>query len=127
MSAPARLVWERSDGQRTEFPLDGAAFEVGRGKEVAIRIDEPLVSRSHARLERRPDGWIVSDLGSTNFTRVNGQRVRSECALADGDELRFGRARCRFLIGEAQGGSDGTEGADRGVAQRAVAGAGLLE
>lgn len=101
MSAPARLVWERSDGQRTVFALDGESFEVGRGKEVVIRIEEPLVSRCHARIERKGDGWFVTDLDSTNFTRLNGQRVRSECALADGDELRFGRARCRFVLGEA--------------------------
>ena len=103
MSAAARLVWERPDGKRVEFPLDGDALEVGRDEEIAIRLDEPLVSRRHARLERRGDAWVVVDLGSTNFTRVNGQRVRSECALADGDELRFGRARCRFVLGEAQG------------------------
>ncbi len=115
MSALARLVWERSDGQQTEFPLDGEAFEVGRGKEAGIRIDEPLVSRCHARIERRADGWVVADLGSTNFTRVNGQRLRSECALTDGDELTFGRARCRFVLGEAQG-SPGEKEADRGVA-----------
>ncbi len=116
MSAPARLVWERPDGQRIEFPLDGEVFEVGRGEEAVIRIDEPLVSRRHARIERRGDGWVVADLDSTNFTRVNGQRVRSECALADGDELRFGRARCRFVLGEAKGGSGVTKEADRGVA-----------
>jgi penicillin-binding protein 1A len=104
MSAQARLVWERPDGQKTEFSLEGEAFEVGRDEAAAIRIDEPLVSRSHARIERRGDGWVVTDLDSTNFTRVNGQRVRSECALADGDELNFGRARCRFLLGEAGSG-----------------------
>jgi pSer/pThr/pTyr-binding forkhead associated (FHA) protein len=116
MRAPARLVWERSDGQRTDFPLDGEAFDVGRGKEAGIRIDEPLVSRCHARIERRGDAWVVTDLGSTNFTRVNGQRLRSECVLADGDELRFGRARCRFVLGEATGSSGGAKEADRGVA-----------
>jgi pSer/pThr/pTyr-binding forkhead associated (FHA) protein len=116
MSAPARLVWERSDGQRVEFPLDGEVFEVGRGEEAVIRIDEPLVSRCHARIERRGDGWVVADLDSTNFTRVNGERVRRECELADGDELRFGRARCLFVLGEANGGSAATKEADRGVA-----------
>jgi pSer/pThr/pTyr-binding forkhead associated (FHA) protein len=56
------------------------------------------VSRRHARLERRPDGWVVVDLDSTNFTRVNGERVRREQVLAHGDELRLGRAVCRFLL-----------------------------
>ena len=59
-------------------------------------MDEPLVSRRHARIERRGEAWFVVDLGSTNFTRVNGERVRRERELADGDELQFARALCRF-------------------------------
>jgi pSer/pThr/pTyr-binding forkhead associated (FHA) protein len=96
VSAGARLVWERADGARVEFPLDGDAHEVGRDEDVAIRVDEPLVSRRHARVERRGAGWVVVDLGSTNFTRVNGQRVRRERELEHGDQLQFGRAVCRF-------------------------------
>jgi predicted component of type VI protein secretion system len=115
MSARARLVWERCHGQRVEFPLGDEACEVGRGEDVVIRIDEPLVSRRHARIERRGDSWIVADLDSTNFTRVNGQRVRRECTLADGDELCFGRARCRFVLGEVAGDPEAKE-ATRGVA-----------
>jgi len=98
VSAPARLVWERADGSRVEFSLDGEAHEVGRDEDVAIRVDEPLVSRRHASVERRGDGWVVIDLGSTNFTRVNGQRVRRERELSHGDELRFGRAKLVFEI-----------------------------
>jgi pSer/pThr/pTyr-binding forkhead associated (FHA) protein len=99
VSGPARLVWERSDGGRVEFALEGDAHEVGRDEDVAIRVDEPLVSRRHARVERRGEGWVVIDLGSTNFTRVNGQRVRRERELEHGDELSFGRARLVFLTG----------------------------
>ena len=99
MSPSPRLVWRRPDGREVEFSLDGEAFEVGRDEEVAIRVDEPLVSRRHARLERRGAAWVVVDLGSTNFTRVNGERLRRERELAHGDELRFGRAKCRFLTG----------------------------
>ena len=98
MSAAARLVWARRDGGEVEFPLDGDALEVGRDEEIAIRLDEPLVSRRHARLERRGDAWVVVDLGSTNFTRVNGERVRRERELAHGDEVTLGRARCVFLV-----------------------------
>jgi pSer/pThr/pTyr-binding forkhead associated (FHA) protein len=97
VSGEARLVWERKGGPPVEFPLEGDSLEVGRDEGVAIRVDEPLVSRRHARLERRPDGWVVVDLDSTNFTRVNGERVRREQVLAHGDELRLGRAVCRFL------------------------------
>jgi pSer/pThr/pTyr-binding forkhead associated (FHA) protein len=99
VSPAARLVWHRPDGQEVEFPLGGEALEVGRDADVAIRLDEPLVSRRHARIERRGEVWVVVDLGSTNFTRVNGERLRRERDLAHGDELRFGRARCVFLAG----------------------------
>jgi len=97
VSGDARLVWERPDGRSVAFPLGDGAMEVGRDEDVAIRLDEPLVSRRHARIERRTEGWVVVDLGSTNFTRVNGERVRRERVLAHGDELRLGRAVCRFL------------------------------
>jgi penicillin-binding protein 1A len=92
----ARLVWLRSEGAPVEFALEGDSLDVGRDGEAAIRIDEPLVSRLHARLERRGDAWVVCDLDSTNFTRVNGQRIRRERELEDGDELAFARARCVF-------------------------------
>jgi pSer/pThr/pTyr-binding forkhead associated (FHA) protein len=92
----ARLVWERPGGAAVEFPLEGDALEVGRDDDVAIRVDEPLVSRRHARLDRRGEAWVLIDLGSTNFTRVNGERLRRERELADGDRLTFGRAQCVF-------------------------------
>jgi pSer/pThr/pTyr-binding forkhead associated (FHA) protein len=99
VSALARLVWERSDGGKVEFPLDAEQHELGRDEDVAIRVDEPLVSRRHARVERRGEGWVVVDLGSTNFTRVNGQRVRRERELEHGDEIRLGRTKLTFLTG----------------------------
>lgn len=95
MSAP-RLIWQRQGGEPVEFALEGETLEVGRDPEAAIRIDEPLVSRRHARFERRGETWLVVDLDSTNFTRVNGRRIRREQELEDGDELRFARARCVF-------------------------------
>ncbi len=98
-NAPAaRLVWLRPGGEPLAFPLAGdGPFHVGR-EDVELLVDEPLVSRCHARLERREDRWYVLDLESTNRTRVNGAVV-SEACLADGDEVRFGRAVCRFEAG----------------------------
>jgi len=99
VSAAARLVWERTDGGKVEFPLDGEELELGRDEDLAIRVDEPLVSRRHARILRRGEGWGVVDLGSTNFTRVNGQRVRREHELEHGDAIRLGRTKLTFLTG----------------------------
>jgi len=99
VSAP-RLIWTRPDGEQVEFPLEAEVLLVGREDDADIQIAEPLVSRAHARLERRGTGYVVQDLGSTNLTRVNGEPV-GEQRLEDGDELSFGRARCVFRTGEA--------------------------
>ena len=97
MTAPSRLVWERPDGARVEFELTASVMTVGRDETADIRVDEPLVSRLHARIERRGETFVVLDLGSTNYTRVNGERV-SERTLTHGDEVKFARARCQFLV-----------------------------
>jgi pSer/pThr/pTyr-binding forkhead associated (FHA) protein len=96
----ARLVWAKGNGHQPEFPLDRDVLLVGRDATADIRIDEPLVSRAHARIERRGGAYFVIDLGSTNYTRVNGTVV-SEQELKHGDEVLFGRARCLFRREEA--------------------------
>ena len=102
MSSRPRLVWERADGSRVDFVLSADVMVVGRDDAADIRVDEPLVSRAHARVERRGEGFFLLDLGSTNLTRVNGEQVL-ERELKHGDQLQFGRARCLFLV---EGGPD---------------------
>jgi pSer/pThr/pTyr-binding forkhead associated (FHA) protein len=48
------------------------------------------VSRWHARLQREEDSWLLSDLGSTNGTRLNGWRVTQSVQVQAGDEVSFG-------------------------------------
>jgi pSer/pThr/pTyr-binding forkhead associated (FHA) protein len=99
----ACLVWERSDGSRVEFPLEKGPLVVGRDEAADICIAEPLVSRTHARIERRQEDYFIVDLASTNLTRVNGAAV-TEQPLRDGDEIRFARARCFFRDSNGAGG-----------------------
>ena len=93
-----RLVWDRADGSCAEFPITAAVTSIGRSEEADIVIDEPLVSRIHARIERHGERCILIDVGSTNLTRVNDEVVVHR-ELSPGDELRFARARCRFERG----------------------------
>ena len=95
VSVAARLVWSRPDGQEVAFPLQAPILHIGRDETSDIQVDEPLVSRNHARLERRGEVWVLLDLGSTNLTKVNGDPIR-ERELAHGDEVQFARAKCRF-------------------------------
>ena len=90
-----RLIYEKPDGARLEFPLNAEVTSIGRDASADVIIDEPLVSRIHARIERRDERFVLIDLGSTNLTRVNGD-VIVERELAPGDVLRFARAYCRF-------------------------------
>lgn len=94
----ARLIWQRSDGTAAEFPIEATVTSIGRSDEADIVIDEPLVSRLHARIERRGEQCVLIDIGSTNLTRVNGEVVL-EKELAPGDELQIARARLRFERG----------------------------
>jgi pSer/pThr/pTyr-binding forkhead associated (FHA) protein len=82
----------RADGRAVEgpeHPLTAGTAIVGRVGEVDIVLDNPLVSRRHAEITVGPDGVSVRDLGSTNGTFVNGERV-TEADLRAGDRLSFG-------------------------------------
>ena len=77
------------------YVLREGTVTVGRLPECDITVVDANVSRQHAEIHSRGDGFVVVDLGSTNGTRVNGVRV-SERELHDGDELGFGNVRLTF-------------------------------
>jgi hypothetical protein len=76
------------DGQR--YNLTGATTVIGRGTESDIVVDDNGVSRRHISFEVTPDGTILTDLGSTNGTFVEEQRI-TEVTLVDGNAIRIGR------------------------------------
>lgn len=91
----ARLVLrDVVEGWRA-WELPGGELVLGRDDDCALAVRERSISRRHARLVARPEGWCVYDEGSGNGTFVNGHRVR-EALLRDGDEVRFGNVRGRF-------------------------------
>jgi pSer/pThr/pTyr-binding forkhead associated (FHA) protein len=59
-------------------------------------VEDPTASHLHAMLERFPAGWCVTDLGSSNGTFVNGERIWSSRRLRHGDEIRLGQTRMIF-------------------------------
>jgi len=73
-------------------PGSGTSFTIGRTQDCDLRIADLSVSRRHAQLERGEDGWLLSDLGSHNGTRVNGWLVREPVPVKPGDVLQFGSA-----------------------------------
>ncbi len=81
------------------FRLSKDEHFVGRLDELDVSLQEDAVSRRHARLYRDSRGWSVEDLGSTNGSWVNDQRVERR-ELHDGDMLRFGSAILKYLSGD---------------------------
>jgi pSer/pThr/pTyr-binding forkhead associated (FHA) protein len=82
-------------GRRLPYPLQfprgaGDQFSIGRDASCDLAIADMTVSRLHAQLERTADGWLLSDLESTNGTRVNGWRVRGKIPVRAGDLVSFG-------------------------------------
>jgi hypothetical protein len=76
-----------------EFPRGNASqFSIGRDASCDLAISDMTVSRRHATLERTEDGWLLTDLESTNGTRVNGWRVRGKVKVTPGDLVCFGNA-----------------------------------
>lgn len=68
---------------------------VGRNPDSTIVLADPNVSRQHAEIRPRGTGFVLFDLGSTNGSKVNGNKVR-EHELHDGDEISFGNTKMRF-------------------------------
>ncbi|MCA9680081.1 MAG: GGDEF domain-containing protein [Kofleriaceae bacterium] len=84
-------------GKRT--PLSKRTYVVGRDAEVDLVISRSSVSRQHSQLSQDDDGeWWVQDMGSTNGTFVNEERITRK-RLLDGDQVRFGDAIFKFLSG----------------------------
>lgn len=92
-SAMRRAPAEPRRPIRLRFPRGPAHFfSIGRDVGCDLSIADMTVSRMHARLERTPEGWLLTDLASTNGTRVNGWLVRGQMQVREGDLVSFGRA-----------------------------------
>ncbi|MFQ6170924.1 FhaA domain-containing protein [Oryzobacter sp. R7] len=97
----AERPWLDVDGER--YPLMGAITILGRDDAADIILDDPGISRRHSELRVTTDGphtvTTIRDLGSTNGTFVNGERITSE-HLDDGDRVTVGRTSITFRAGK---------------------------
>lgn len=110
-----RLGLENPAGRPIVDLKQGQVILVGRDASADIVLDTPNISRLHARLERVRRGIRVEDLGSTNGTWVNGERITRPTTIKAGDDLRLGPHRIELtkdlkIIGAAVG-----QGGVRGV------------
>ncbi len=80
-------------GERLQ--LGEQVVTIGRRPESTIQLGDPNVSRNHAEIRPHGNGWVVVDLGSTNGSRVNGNRISTH-ELHEGDEISFGNTVLHF-------------------------------
>ena len=79
-----------TDPNSKEHRLPAQAAIIGRAMECDIVIASKSISRENTRIRREGRHWFVEDLGSTNGTYLNGERIITAMNLRDGDSLKVG-------------------------------------
>ncbi|MEW6261950.1 MAG: FHA domain-containing protein [Thermodesulfobacteriota bacterium] len=92
----ARLILSLKGRELDKFLLGQGTVIIGRSLECDIRIDNPAVSRRHASLENVKDEYILTDLGSSNGTFLNGQPLKGTATLKPGDVIGLGKFELLF-------------------------------
>lgn len=86
--------------QGGEFPVTpGKEIVVGRSSDLDMVLVEDMVSRKHARIALQPDGIWIEDLGSTNGTFVNGEKIKRS-RLKEGDRILIGTSILKVIAGD---------------------------
>ena len=102
--APAIVLEVREPGGTPRrVPMSGASMGIGRAPECELVLNDSRASRRHARLAARDGVLVLTDLGSTNGTRVNGHRV-TEVVLGAGDRVQIGET--SLVVETAGAGAD---------------------
>ena len=91
-SADSKRLWR--------FPLLELPVRIGRRPGLGLSLPSPMVSQEHAEIYLSGGGLRIRDLGSTNGTFVNGDRIQGDVPLADGDILHF--SSIEFRLGQLQ-------------------------
>jgi pSer/pThr/pTyr-binding forkhead associated (FHA) protein len=97
VALPIASLLVRSGALRgRRLPITIPMVNIGRADYNDIVIADPSVSTTHAKLQRKDGVWVLTDLGSTNGTYVEGEPVTGETALTPGTTLRFGDVSALF-------------------------------
>jgi hypothetical protein len=92
----ARTALLVTDGKRMVVGAAGATL--GRSRDCDIVLADGNVSRRHAEVRPRGDGWMIADLGSTNGVTVNGVRIEQAQLLRAGDRIEVGQTQLTFEL-----------------------------
>lgn len=94
------LVVLEGTGVGEIFKIEKSLVVIGRDAKCDIRIWEEGISRQHAKIEKQQNVFIISDMGSTNGTFVNGEQL-PQTIIHEGDKIRIGDVLLRFSFQDA--------------------------
>ena len=84
------------DGRRMVVGPGGATL--GRSRQCDVVLNDPNVSRQHAEIRPRGGSWVLSELGSTNGSCLNGRRIEGPEVIKPGDEIELGTSVITFAL-----------------------------
>jgi two-component system cell cycle response regulator len=90
------LIMIRGDFIGQVYELNGDVTTLGRSDDIDVVVSHPSISRRHALILKRTDGFQITDLNSTNGTFVNKYRVEQPVRLTEGDKLTLGEVTFKF-------------------------------
>src|SRR4030095_10901193 len=90
MASQFRLIMRSGPTPGAAFTLEGDQLTIGRDSVNEVVINDAEISRRHARLPFQGGKYVLEDLGSTNGTFVNGQRLAGPRVLKPGEVVSFG-------------------------------------
>src|SRR6478609_1005971 len=91
-SGPSRLVVTEGPLRGTIIPLGSSAVLLGRAPSCTLVLDDDYSSSRHARTYPEGDQWLVEDMGSTNGTFLDDQKVTAPVPVRAGAQIRIGQS-----------------------------------
>ncbi|MFI5288306.1 MAG: FHA domain-containing protein, partial [Polyangia bacterium] len=93
---PAKLLYRDASGKDASVDIAPEGCFLGRAADCAVRTDDAMVSRKNCKISFAGGRWSVEDLGSSNGTFVNEQRIQKQ-VLSHADVVRCGTLQVRFV------------------------------
>ena len=99
MASQFQLIMRTGPTPGATFTLEGDQINIGRDSTNEVTINDAEVSRHHARLTFQGGKYVLEDLGSTNGTRLNKEKVSIPTVVISGDKIDCGKASITINLG----------------------------